>query len=371
MKRDALAASDATWAAAGTGDPLPNGHDTAPTLPQLLSLQYWLTRSLPLPDFLLGDVISTTSRIEIIGPTGLGKTNFGLALAAAIAAGRDFLHWQGSGKPQRVLYVDGEMSRRLMRGRLRDAVRRQGCQAATLFVLSREDFSDMPPLNTEAGQQFVDRVIKALGGVDLVIFDNIQSLLTGDMKDEEPWQETLPWIRDLTRRNIGQVWFHHTGHDETHGYGTKTREWQLDTVALMEAVERPGTDIAFSIKFTKARERTPDNRADFEPAVITLSNDEWFSERGGIAARKSSARDRVFELLKDTIARHGTIPAASEHIPPETYCVNEDLWRQVCQAGCISEGSPEAERKAFYRAAKRLVEAGLVGKWQKQVWAVR
>jgi hypothetical protein len=35
------------------------------------------------------------------------------------------------------------------------------------------------------------------------------------MKDEEPWQDTLPWIRSLTNRSIGQLWVHHTGHEET------------------------------------------------------------------------------------------------------------------------------------------------------------
>ena len=31
----------------------------------------------------------------------------------------------------------------------------------------------------------------------------------------------------------------------------------MDTVALMERVDLPGSDLAFSLKFTKARERTP------------------------------------------------------------------------------------------------------------------
>jgi hypothetical protein len=26
------------------------------------------------------------------------------------------------------------------------------------------------------------------------------------------------------------MWLHHTGHNETQSYGTKTREWQMDTV---------------------------------------------------------------------------------------------------------------------------------------------
>jgi hypothetical protein len=28
----------------------------------------------------------------------------------------------------------------------------------------------------------------------------------------------------------GQLWVHQTGHDETKGYGTKTRQWQMDVV---------------------------------------------------------------------------------------------------------------------------------------------
>jgi hypothetical protein len=75
----------------------------------------------------------------------------------------------------------------------------------TFFFLNREDYP-LDPLNSEAGQKFVDGTIAAIGGADLLILDNVQALLSGDMKEEEPWQQTLPWIRDLTRRGIGQIW---------------------------------------------------------------------------------------------------------------------------------------------------------------------
>jgi hypothetical protein len=42
-----------------------------------------------------------------------------------------------------------------------------------------------------------------MGGVDLVIFDNMMALLGGDMKDEESWRKTLDWQKSLTRRHIG------------------------------------------------------------------------------------------------------------------------------------------------------------------------
>ena len=336
-----------------------------------LSLSHWLSRDLPEPDFMLGALLSTTSRVEFIGPTGIGKTNLFIALGIAVADGRNFLHWAGSGTPRRVLFLDGEMSRRLLKKRLADAVRRHGATPATFHCLSREDFPELAPLNTEAGQKFIDATIAALGGIDLLQVDNIQALLTGDMKDEEPWQQTLPWVRDLTRRNIGQLWIHHTGHDESRGYGTKTREWQLDTVGLMERAETPGADIAFKISFPKARERTPDNRPDFEPAIVILAGETWISERGNIVAGKPKAQDRALSLLIDAVARHGEIPPACAYIPSNTPAVTLGLWRRTCELGCISEGDERATRKAFERAAKRLLEQGRIGKHDLFVWPVQ
>jgi RecA-family ATPase len=151
-----------------------------------LSIEEWLSRDLPAPDFLMGRWFSTTSRFLLNAPTGIGKTNFMLALFAHIAAGRDFLHWK-SGGPRRVLFVDGEMSRRLLKRRAEDVVRRLGIKPHGLHLLSREDFEDFGPLNTESGHEFINAIIRQIGGVDAACFDNVMSLISGDMKDEEAW----------------------------------------------------------------------------------------------------------------------------------------------------------------------------------------
>ena len=92
----------------------------------VLTLDDWLKRDMPEQNHLLGNLLSTTSRALIVGPTGLGKTMFGLALGIAIASNAGFLHWAAGSKAARVLYVDGEMSRGLMKRRLHDEVRRSG-----------------------------------------------------------------------------------------------------------------------------------------------------------------------------------------------------------------------------------------------------
>jgi GrpB-like predicted nucleotidyltransferase (UPF0157 family) len=246
------------------------------TLPPL-TLDEWRNRDLPDPDFIMGHWLTSTSRVLLTAATGLGKTNFGLALGMRVAAGEDFLHWRAH-RTGRVLYVDGEMSRRLLRQRVLDEERRVGITPEFFFALSHEDIEGFKPLNTIEGQAWMNALIERLGGIDLVIVDNIMSLTVGDMKDPEPWQHTIPWAHSLTKRAVGQVWIHHTGHDESRSYGDKTREWQMDTVAHLDAVKRDETDVSFALAFRKARERTPATRFDFQDVKIALVNDHWEHE---------------------------------------------------------------------------------------------
>jgi RecA-family ATPase len=101
-----------------------NGHRCDESAPQY-SMGWWSGRNIPEPDWLMGSCLSTTNRWLIVAPTGLGKTNFVLALGMRIANGEDFLHWKGSRKA-RVVYIDGEMSIRLLKQRLDSEVRRIG-----------------------------------------------------------------------------------------------------------------------------------------------------------------------------------------------------------------------------------------------------
>ncbi|THD53031.1 MAG: hypothetical protein E8A46_11695 [Bradyrhizobium sp.] len=242
-----------------------------------LTISEWRERELAEPDFLMGNWLTTTSRVLLTAATGLGKTNFGIALGMRVAAGDGFLHWNGR-RAARVLYIDGEMSNRLLRERVVDEAERFGKEPATFFALSHEDIPSFRPLNTPEGQAWLIAFIKYLGGVDLVIFDNIMCLTVGDMKDPEAWQKTLPLALALTAGAVGQIWIHHTGHDETRSYGDKSREWQTDTVAHLDEAKRPDTDVSFSMSFKKARERKPTTRFDFQDVRIALVDDRWEHE---------------------------------------------------------------------------------------------
>lgn len=363
-------------AVANEPSPVTNPHDygEAPQ-PRLIDLTNvplligeWLERDLPDPDFLVGQVLSTTSRIIINAETGLGKTNFVLAAFAHIGAGRDFLHWRCP-RPRSVLFVDGEMSRRLLKQRAEDAVRRLGVVPGKLHLLSKEDVEGFPPLNSEAGRNALNAVIERIEQrsgehLDAIGFDNIMSLLVGEMKEEQPWQQALPLVWDLTRRNIGQVWVHHTGHDVSHGYGTKTREWGMDTVMHLTEAKRPDADVNFVLKFAKARERTPLNRRDFQEVTIALVNDEWVCSAAIDTKKPPSPTGHKFLLALRNVF------ACGETVPYESWKATRlDRWQAECtRIGLIEDGNGNSARALFSKYRRELIERNHIACDAGLVW---
>jgi AAA domain len=335
------------------------------------TLTDWLERNLPPPRLILGEWLTTTSKVLVSAPTGLGKTNFVLALAAHAAAGRNFLHWQPHGKFS-VVYVDGEMSRRLLTKRLKDAARRVELNPAevTFYVLSHEDIDRFKPLNTPEGKGFILDFVKKVGGVDLIIFDNVMALTVGDMKDEESWQQTLPLVAELTRQEIGQIWVHHTGHNKERSYGTSTREWRMDTAMLLTEQPRADTDASFSLTFTKARERTPETRRDFEDVTIALLHDQWTYSAAPSKKRKepSPLGKKFLDALRNAFA-----DAGAEKIKVQAWqAIKIDAWKAECvRLGLIDpEAKPDSARTLLAKYRRELLAANLIACDGALMWPV-
>jgi AAA domain/Bifunctional DNA primase/polymerase, N-terminal len=113
----------------------------------IIRLDEWLARNLPKPDCILGHWLTTTSRVLLFAPTGIGKSMLAVAIGFRAAEGKPFMHWLGRRKAT-VLYVDAEMARRLLQERLADEVERSGTQPQGFHVFNHEDDDNFSPLNT-------------------------------------------------------------------------------------------------------------------------------------------------------------------------------------------------------------------------------
>lgn len=331
-----------------------------------LTIEEWLARDLPEPDFIMGNWLSTTTRALLVGPTGLGKTNLGLALALHMAAGKIFLHWRGR-RPCKVLYVDGEMARRLFRQRIEDAVNRLGERPEGFHALSHEDVEKFAPLNTAAGQAYIERLIAEIKP-DFIVFNSIMCLLAGEMKEGQSWAAIMPWVRSLTRRRIGQLWLHHTGHDESRSYGDKTKEWQLDTVMHMEPIDREDADVSFALEFRKARERTPATRADFQRVRIAIVGDEWTVDVTAAVrpGHVSPIGQKFLQALHNALAGDTTAQRYGRR------AVTLELWKAECFAiGILDRDKPPNQVRALWSKYRlELIAANRIACDDKMAWTI-
>jgi hypothetical protein len=355
----------------------PNGHAGAlADLADVLSAAAWLKRAFPKPKRLLGDLLTTTSRVFFVGATGMGKTHLALGAALAMASGTAFLHWPPAEAPVRVLYVDGEMPAELLQQRIADAAKRQGnVPLGNLFVYSRDwaeelaqiypDLGVLEPLNTEAGQRFVLRLVEIIKP-DAVIFDNVMSLITGDQKDEVPWTETLPLVSELSRRQVGQIWCDHTGWNTGRQYGSSTKAWRFDAVGIMtRAPEEGDRSLAFTISFDvpgKARRRTPENWQQFAPHIVRLTGDQWTSEpveKADTAKQvKLSPMDRAFH---DALVNALAIAEKPGEITLDAWiaeCVRLKLIEEVAPKD--GRSAKDRKRSLFRKHRARLIAARLI-----------
>jgi AAA domain len=320
--------------------------DAIPIVP--LTVDEWLARELPPPDRLIGEWFTKTSRVYMSADTGLGKTSLGMALTVHGGAGLDFLHWRCH-RPARILYIDGEMSRRLLRQGITEAVTRLGIRSSGALFLSKEDVENFPPLNTPAGHDFLLRFIEDKGGFDGLMLDNIMALFVGDQKDEVSWNGVLPLVSELTKRNIGQLWIDHTGHNVSRGYGSRTKLLRMDTAIHLTRVERADTDIAFTLEFRKARERTPETRADFEDVTIALIDDQWMTD--GVRRKPGKPSEQEASVLRvvDEVICSGNFTMHKGH-----RAVQNEVWK----AECLRQALATSHTFSTYRT--RLAQKGLI-----------
>jgi AAA domain len=360
------------------------GRPSEVEFPRCTTASSWSSLRLPQMHFLLGELFSRTSRGLLIGQSGVGKTNFAMAVGLSMSQGLDFLHWR-AGRPADVLYFDGEMSPRLAKSRIADAVRRIGHleRPDHFHLVSLNQLPWRPdPLNTRSGQKWLEKVINQVTP-DFAIFDNIQSLLSGPMNEEQSWTDTLPLIHELTRNHIGQLWCHHTGWDQTHGYGTSTREWQIDTVMRMKPIDSASDHVHFELEFTKARERAPDNRADFASKIIELKDDEWTATdivNDAKPAARGRQRDKqpsptaqkYHDALLDALTQTGERRSDSAGLPS----VNAEQWHaEIRRRGLLKDGddtdAQHSNRSRISKYRAELIAAEWVVVNGEYAWTIR
>jgi AAA domain len=235
----------------------------------------FLAINMPPREMLLDPILPERSLAMLYAPRGVGKTLLSLSIGLAAASGCPLLRWHAP-RRRRVLYVDGEMPLVSLQERLRAISTGLGAVVSndSFRILAADNTENGLSIGSEEGQRAIDAL---LGGVDLVIFDNLSTLCTnGSESASGAWVPMQNWLLKLRRQGIAVLLVHHAG---TNGRqrGTSRREDALDTVIGLRRPEdySPEQGARFEVHFEKLRNRIEDNGAvPFEAKLRGASADE-------------------------------------------------------------------------------------------------
>lgn len=224
---------------------------------------------IPKPSKLLGNWLLSQGLCMIYGARGGGKTFLAVEIACAVSAGQDLFGWKCA-QPQKVVYLDGEMSSGMLQSRIRAIPMKRRPKEGMLKIVT-PDFQPgvQPDLGNREEQVLINVAIDR--DTKLIIVDNLSSWSKSGREDSETWAPIAEWA--LRHRSEGRavIFIHHSGKAGTQR-GTSRREDLLDAVlALTRPHKTSNSGACFEIRFEKNRHLVG---ADVEPITVRLIKDE-------------------------------------------------------------------------------------------------
>jgi putative DNA primase/helicase len=259
---------------------------------QPVGLKDFLALQVPPREMLLAPILPERSLAMLYAPRGIGKSWLGSTIGLAVASGSSVLRWNAA-KPRRVLLVDGEMVLSDLQTRLNLILAGLGTKIPNegFRVLAADHTERGINLSSAEGQEELER---HLDGVDLVILDNLSTLLAnGSEGASDAWLPMQNWLLRLRRKGVAVLLIHHAGVNGRQR-GTSRREDALDTVIALRrpADYSPEQGARFEVHVEKARTLAGGGALPFEAAV------EPFITEGGAPGICWVARDLMRPIFQ-------------------------------------------------------------------------
>lgn len=256
-----------------------------------------LSLNVPPRESILGQWFKEADLGFIYGPRGLGKTWLSLHLARKCAEGGSVADWTVH-RPQRVLYVDGEMA--LDSIRERDAAL-SGAQSDGMFYLQHEALFHLTGKVLNLTSPIVQAAILEdclRQKMKVMVLDNLSCLFSGMKEnDADAWEQVLPWLLELRRNRIAVIIVAHAGRN---GFmrGTSRREDAANWIIKLAEAKHEGETqdgARFVARFAKNRNAT---EAECPPMEwnFNLPKDETLCR---VSWKKLSTAQMFRELIED------------------------------------------------------------------------
>jgi len=202
---------------------------------------------------------------QILSWRGVGKTNFALGLADAIASGGRILDFQAT-RARRVLYVDGELPKAQLQERVRDLVAPEHRHNLRLF--SPEMLKKPQGLNFLEDRDFsaLQRVIGE-HRTEVIFLDSQSTVMQGEAIKYDFQERHQTRMTALRLMGLTVIELHHVGKNGLQR-GLSKNDDILDVQMHLKKVDgwEPGDGLLFEVAYDKVRHAAA---LDIQPMPLT------------------------------------------------------------------------------------------------------
>jgi hypothetical protein len=267
----------------------------------IVSFGSFARENLPRREMILTPILPVQGLAMLFAGRGVGKTRVAMGMSWAAVTATRFLRWSAA-SPRRVLYVDGEMPQTAMQDRTNHLMSGSGPQPPddSYFRLLSMDRQELGTSLNLALPEHQARLEAALGGTELLVLDNISTLVNGGREnDADSWDAMQAWLLQLRRKGLSVLLVAHAGRNDN-ARGTSKREDILDAVVHLKhpGDYEPEQGARFEVHYTKARGIFGEDALPFE-ARLSVENgqDHWTCQ-----IIRDRELDQVEELSREGVS---------------------------------------------------------------------
>lgn len=328
----------------------------ADTIKGLFSLQDVLTKPLPPVEWDVESLIPQGNRVVIYGEFGCGKSWLLLDLALHLSLGRPWLGHFEIDRPHMVLYIDEEMTKRTLQGRLLQL--HEGLTGGTDVSEARLSFLSHTGVKFAAAytvQALLEELQSEGVQPDVVIVDTLRRVLGGSENEQQHVSDFWSAVEPFVRQEITFIVSHHMKKPGPHGLGDTRNRFSGSTDILA------GADAGFAVMRDAQNGMTVEcvklRDAEEPPPFRVVVADIPGSQRKAVELEYLGTAPDTTNAPKLLEAAVKTIEA---HTQPGT------IYKAQALHGILKEFTPSTAQRAVVTAvAQKVLERTKRGVYQR------
>jgi len=328
--------------------------------------------------YLVKGLIPREGLITVWGPPKCGKTFFVYDLVMHVAMGCDYCGRRVEQATVVYIACEGERGLKARSAAFRKNWLTEDADPPFFLLITRLDLAkEVDTLVLDIAAQIPS------GPVGAIVLDTLNRSIGGsENKDEDMSAYVIAATAIADRFRCSVIIIHHCGTNESRPRGHTSLTGAVDAQI---AVKRDAKGQIFAL-VEYMKDGPEDEQVvcrldvvevgldeDGEPitscVIVPVDGEESKTKPVGKTATLPATAKIALAQLKNALADYGEVPPQCNHIPTNIIAVDYDLWRRCCySAGISGSDEPEARKKAFSRAAEKLIAVDEVKRWESWVW---